>query len=56
VNDLDKALKVLTATHNALQTEAQKKGALLEKTTLYVTALQQDNDKLQEVPLIIYCT
>ncbi len=49
MNDLDKELKVLTATHNTLQTEATKKGAALEKTSFYVTTLQQDNDKLQEV-------
>ena len=49
MNDLDKALRVLTATHNALQTEAQKKKTVLEKTTSYVATLQQDNDRLQEV-------
>ncbi len=49
MNDLDKELKVLTATHNTLQTEATKKGAALEKTSFYVTTLRQDNDKLQEV-------
>ena len=53
VNDLDKALKALTATHIALHTQAQKKEADLEKTTFYVTTLQQDNDELQEViPLV----
>ena len=49
VNDLDKELKVLTATHKTLQVEATKKGAALEKATCYVTALQQDNGKLQKV-------
>ncbi|XP_020625922.1 MAR-binding filament-like protein 1-1 isoform X2 [Orbicella faveolata] len=49
VDDLDKELKVLTATHNALKLEASKKGATLEETTFYLTTLKQDNDKLQEV-------
>lgn len=52
MNDLDKALRVLTATQNALQTEAQKKKAVLEKTTSYVATLQQDNDRLQEVLML----
>ena len=53
MNDLDKALGILTATHNALQTEAQKKKAVLEKTTSYVATLQQDNDRLQEVLYVV---
>ena len=56
VDDLDKELKVLTATHNALQLEASKKEAALEETTFYVTSLKQDNDKLQEVQVFIYHT
>lgn len=53
VNDLDKELKVLTTIHNALQIEATKKASALEKTTFYVTTVQQDNDKLQEVPVVL---
>lgn len=49
VDDLDKELKVLTATHSALQLEASKKGATLKETTFYLTTLKQDNNKLQEV-------
>lgn len=49
VDDLDKELKVLSATHSALQLEASKKGATLKETTFYLTTLKQDNDKLQEV-------
>ena len=56
MDDLDKELKVLTATHNALQLEASKKEAALEETTFYVTSLKQDNDKLQEVQVFIYHT
>lgn len=56
VDDLDKELKVLTATHNALQLEASKKEAALEETTFYVTSLKQDSDKLQEVQVFIYST
>ena len=56
VDDLDKELKVLTATHSALQLEASKKGATLKETTFYLTTLKQDNDKLQEVQVLnIYC-
>jgi len=53
VDDLDKELKVLTATHNALKLEASKKGATLEETTFYLTTLKQDNDKLQEVQVFM---
>lgn len=53
---MDKELKVLTATHNALQLEASKKGATLEETTFYVTSLKQDNVKLQEVQVFMYST
>ena len=53
MDDLDKELKVLTATHNALQLEASKKEAALEETTFYVTSLKQDNDKLQEVQVFV---
>ena len=53
VNDLDKELKVLTATHNTLQIEATKKGAALEKTSFYVTSLQQDIDELQKVHMLL---
>ena len=57
VDDLDKELKVLTATHNALQLEASKKGATLEETMFYLTTLKQDNDKLREVhvQVVIHC-
>ena len=55
VDDLDKELKVLTATHNALKLEASKKGATLEETTFYLTTLKQDNNKLQEVLVLFYC-
>ena len=53
MDDLDKELKVLTATHNALQVEATKKGAALENTTFYVNTLQQDNDRLQKVHMLL---
>lgn len=59
VDDLDKELKVLSATHSALQLEASKKGATLKETTFYLTTLKQDNDKLQEVhctQILIYFT
>lgn len=52
LNDLEKALKVLTVTHNTLQTEAEKKETALEKMRHFVTSLQQDNYKLQEVQLL----
>ena len=52
VNDLEKALKVLTLTHNTLQTEAEKKETAMEKMRHFVTTLQQDNYKLQEVPFL----
>lgn len=52
MDDLDKELKVLTATHNALQLETSKKGAALEETTFYLTTLKQDNHKLQEVQVL----
>ena len=55
VDDLDKELKVLTATHSALQLEASKKGATLKETTFNLTTLKQDNDELQEVQVLIYC-
>ena len=55
VDDLDKELKVLTATHSALQLEASKKGATLKETTFYLTTLKQDNDKLQEVQVLTVC-
>lgn len=49
VNDLDKALTVLSTAHNALQTEAREKEDVLDKTSNYVTVLERDNKKLQEV-------
>lgn len=52
LNDLEKALKVITVTHNTLQTEAEKKETALEKMRHFVTSLQQDNYKLQEVQLL----
>lgn len=49
MNDLDKALTVLSTAYNALQTEAREKEDVLDKTSNYVTVLELDNKKLQEV-------
>lgn len=49
MNDLDKALTVLSTAYNALQTEAREKEDVLDKTSNYVTVLERDNKKLQEV-------
>lgn len=49
MNDLDKAVTVLSTAHNVLQTEAREKENVLDKTSNYVTALERDNNKLQEV-------
>ncbi|XP_027059467.1 cingulin-like protein 1 isoform X3 [Pocillopora damicornis] len=47
VNDLERELNVLTATHKTLQDEAKKKGTGLQKANSYAT-LQEENDKLQK--------
>lgn len=49
LNDLDKALQVLTAKHNGLQTESEKKEAALQEMQNHATTLQKENEKLQEV-------
>lgn len=49
MNDLDKALTVLSTAYNALLTEAREKEDVLDKTSNYVTVLERDNKKLQEV-------
>lgn len=49
MNDLDKALTVLSTAYNALQTEAREKEDVLDKTSNYVTVLERDIKKLQEV-------
>ena len=49
MNDLDKALTVLSTAYNALQTEAREKEDVLDKTSNYETVLERDNKKLQEV-------
>lgn len=48
MNDLERELNVLTATHKTLQDEAKKKGTGLQKANSYAT-LQEENDKLQKV-------
>ena len=56
LNDLDKALQVLTAKHNGLQTESEKKEAALQEMQNHATTLQKENEKLQEVGIhLIYC-
>ncbi|KAK2564395.1 hypothetical protein P5673_011822 [Acropora cervicornis] len=49
VNDLDKALQALTSKHTTLQTEAEKKEAVLQKIQRHAISLQKDNERLQEV-------
>ena len=49
MNDLDKALQALTSKHTTLQTEAEKKEAVLQKIQRHAISLQKDNERLQEV-------
>lgn len=49
MNDLDKALQALTSKHTTLQTEAERKEAVLQKIQCHAISLQKDNERLQEV-------